>query len=513
MTEIRRNHPLMMVHELGKSIKNSLFFFIFLFIFNAGSEAWFFVYGRYAVVILFSVTLLSIPVKWYTRTYKLKDTSIQITRNFITTTKQTVPYSKVQHVRRKTYWFHRFFDVTSISLETSIQGEESSILFPVIKKEEANTIEAKIQMKKWETDDIEEGAELEKVSEDNVIQMDGEVVKESSDSVEADDTTTKSVHFTPEKKDVLKASVASLSFLAAIPLVGSLVSKLDDLKLEEEVTGFLSFILESTWIVTVAAILFVLISVVIGMVSTVMKYGKYEVASNDEKVIVTKGVMEEDYFSIEKRKVQAVLIEQSLMKRLLGLASLKLVYAGGSAEDSEVSSLYPFLPVRRAYSLVEEILPEYRLSEQMEKLPTKALSIRLLKPSWLWMLATALLFWLKPDIFGFTPSWWGLSLTILVGILISRTLNFYQSRFTMRDEFVQFQSGGFTKTLYLSRRDKIIEMEATRTSLQRIFGLASLNTVNRANPVRYTAIEDVPDLWVTDAYKWYLHRDKEIKIQ
>ncbi|WP_281974991.1 hypothetical protein [Halobacillus litoralis] len=39
-----------------------------------------------------------------------------------------------------------------------------------------------------------------------------------------------------------------------------------------------------------------------------------------------------------------------------------------------------------------------------------------------------------------------------------------------------------------------------------------MNTVNRANPVRQTTMDDVPSEWVTGAYQWYISRNKEINI-
>lgn len=527
MTATRRNHPLMMVNELGKLMKNSLFFFILFFIIQAGSESWYFVYGRYAVVLFFIVTLVSIPVKWWARTYKLNEFSVQVTRSFITTTKQTVPYSKIQQVRRKTQWYHRFFNVTSVTLETSLTGEESAILFPVLRIEEAKTIEDKIQIKKSEDEGScvtpaseiqQECSEVVEVNKEEEISLtDGttDLVEEqsSAEAVHNGEDTSKKIHFTPNKKDLLKASVASLSFFAILPIGASILSKADDFHFEEKVDGFASYILGSTWVMTLSLILFVFISGFFGIVRTFVKYGKYEIASTDEKVMITKGLLEEDYFSIEKEKVQAVLIEQSLVKRLMGLASLKFVCAGGDEADSDVSSVYPFVPVKRSFSLVQELLPDYRFSEQMERLPMKALFLRLLTPSWLWMIATAILFWVKPEPFTYTPAWWVISLLLLCTILISRVLNFFQSRYVMNSVYIQTQSGGFTKSLFLSKRDKIIQMEASRTIFQKAFGLASLNTVNRANPIRHTSIEDVPELWVSHAYKWYIDRKREVFIK
>ncbi|MDV2686973.1 PH domain-containing protein, partial [Alkalihalophilus lindianensis] len=104
-------------------------------------------------------------------------------------------------------------------------------------------------------------------------------------------------------------------------------------------------------------------------------------------IYINKGVIDETAFSIAKDKVQAIAIEQSFTKRLFGLAEVKLTSAGSLSleEDaSDINSLYPFLPVRRAYEMVSEILPAYEVTLEMKRLPRKSLWARLLRPSWLW---------------------------------------------------------------------------------------------------------------------------------
>ncbi|MGR9050705.1 PH domain-containing protein [Halobacillus faecis] len=500
----KRNHPLMMVYELANLIKNSLFFFIFFFVVKAGSETWFFEYGRYVVIGLFFLTALYLPIKWYSRTYQLEATAVHMTHSWLTSTQKTVPYSKIQNVQKESKWFHRVSGMTSLTLETSMQGGESSIRFPVLKKEEAAWIEKSVQRK------LSPASKQETVKSE---EAEVPVLEEQMRNFEDDQIQRgypKTVHFTPTKKEIVKASFASLSFLAFIPMIGSLLSKLDDFHFEKQVDGFLSFLFESPTVLVTASILFVVLSGVFGIGRTIVKYGKYEIASDEDMIFITKGMVEEKHISISKNKVQAILIEQSFMKRILGLAVVKFVCAGGSGEESEVSALYPFLPVKRAYSLVEELLPDYQFSSQMNRLPKQSFWIKMLKPSWLWMISTGLLYFVKPEPFGISSAWWILSVFLFIFIMISRALSFYHSSYAIHDQYIQLRSGGFTTSLFVSKRNKVIEMEASQTFIQKMLKLASINTVNQANPVRHTAMENVPADWAVSAYQWYTERKNEV---
>ncbi|SEI11789.1 putative membrane protein [Halobacillus karajensis] len=509
MEASRRFHPFMMVFEMGRLIKNSLFFFVFLFIIKGGSDSWMFFYGRYALVGLFIFSLISIPIKWKSRTYTLEEKTLQITRRYLTTTKQTVPYSKVQHVKRKNTWLHRMFRVTSLTLETSVQGEESSIKFPALDVSEADKIERKIEHKKGEQPSSEFHPPASESAEEGMNVL-GETTKIDTDEVDGE-KVDRAVHFTSSKKEIIKASFTSFSFLAIIPLGASLLSKMEDFHWESKTEGVLSTILDSVLLTVFAVTVFILAAVVLGIGRTIVKYGKYEIASDPDKIYITKGFVDESYFSITKEKVQAVLIEQTFMKRLMGLAGVKLICAGGSEEDTDVSSLYPFLSVDRAHLLIEELLPGYKVQGHMERLPKQAFWVRLLRVSWLGIISTVILFFVKPDPFGFESFWVMASVLLFVFIGVSRILNYYHSKYVMDESAIQFQFGGFTSHLFLTKREKLLEVMVSRNLFQKKLGLASVNMVNRENPVRHTSMDDVPNAWASEFYEWYRKRENKIR--
>ncbi|WP_174880407.1 PH domain-containing protein, partial [Metabacillus niabensis] len=263
-------------------------------------------------------------------------------------------------------------------------------------------------------------------------------------------------------------------------------------------------------------VLFILCSVIFGMIRTFLKYGKYEISSDDNRIYIHKGVLEETAFSIAKDKVQAIEIEQSLMKKILGLAEVKLTSVGSMKigdESLDVNTLYPFLPVKQAYKIVSDLLPSYKVEEAMVRLPKKSFWVRLLKPSWIWIIATAVLFFVKPKFFQLEESWWLCSILLLVIIMIVRVLNYINSGYLLNEQFIQIKHGGLTTTLFISKRDKIIEVVVTRTLLQKLFGLSSIATTNRANPVEQNKIDDVPIEIGRDFYLWYMARRAEIHIE
>ncbi|WP_382549510.1 PH domain-containing protein, partial [Streptomyces sp. NPDC057131] len=140
--------------------------------------------------------------------------------------------------------------------------------------------------------------------------------------------------------------------------------------------------------IAILLFLFTIAAVAYGVISTYWRYGKYQILSDSNRIYIRKGLVDEVAFSILKEKVQAIEVIQSPLKRILKLAEVKLVSAGETGEeDLKTNSLYPFLPIEKAYEIVHELLPEYKIHSKMTSLPKNALAARLLRPSYLWIIS------------------------------------------------------------------------------------------------------------------------------
>ncbi|WP_343287508.1 PH domain-containing protein [Bacillus sp. CGMCC 1.16541] len=486
---MKRHHPALLLFNMWWLVKNLFFVVLYLFVIKHESQSMFIHYGRYVVMGVVVVSVVYIVFRWLTQTYMLDETSFHLHEGLFTKSKRTVPFTKIQNVNRHTSLFHRLFHVTSIRFETGVAGEDTEVEFKVIGRSEADRMEEMVRDRDRlrDNDDVMFDTKEEETVQSNRL-----------------------IHFQPTKKELLKASFTSLSFLAIIPLVGSLYSNVNDFfHVDGQVEGLLTEIMSSWFILTIIVILLVILAVAFGVIRTILTYGRYEISSDEDRIYIKKGIIEETSFSISKQNVQAIQILQSPIKKILGLAEVKLTSVGiGVEEDGQVNSLYPFLPVQRAYDLVSELLPHYKVTQEMNSLPIKALWIRLMRPHWIWMIAAVSLAFLQPAILGIAKGWiWLLVFSLLVLSLL-RVLDFFRTRYTLHGPFIQFKTGRFTTTLFVSNRDKIVEVAIERSMYQKLFGLASIKTVNRENPVHYNNLDDIPSEVAESFYEWYMERRK-----
>ncbi|WP_141992685.1 PH domain-containing protein [Bacillus sp. B4EP4a] len=481
----KRLHPFKIPFEFWKLLKGNAFFIIMLYVLNFGSEKTYMKVLQIGFLVYLIWKVISIILKWYTYKYQIKEGTIYITSGLISKSYRTVPLHKVQNVQQRTTFFHKIFSLTSLTFETGMTGDQGTVPFEVISRREAERLEGEYASKQ----------------EIPVIEVD--IPEERI----AEPTHGKTIHFTPTKQDVLKASFTSLSFLALIPILATLYNTLDDFINLENAEGFLAKLLDTWWIITIVLAGLICVAVAFGIVSTFVKYGKYEISSDHERIYIKKGVLDESAFSIQKEKVQALEITQSIIKRLLGLAEVKLVSAGNTGdEELETNTLYPFLSIERAYGMVEEILPAYKMERSMKPLSKQAFKIRMLRPSFFWILTTLAIYYFKPSL-------WYISLILLVLIYSLRIMDYKNSRYLLNDEFIQFKSGSLETSLFITKRSKVIQIEVERSKLQKLFGLATIETINRSKPVHHTKLQDVTVEYADEFYTWYMGRTKNIQVE
>ncbi|MES9738290.1 PH domain-containing protein [Peribacillus frigoritolerans] len=482
----KRLHPIKIPFEFWKLLKGNVFFIIMLYVLNFGSEKMYIKVLQIGFLVYLVWKVISVILKWYTYKYQIKEGTLYITSGLVSKSYRTVPLHKVQNVQQRTTLFHKIFRLTSLTFETGMTGDQGSVPFEMISRKEAERLEGEYASKQ----------------EIPVIDIPEERIAEDMEP-----TIEKTIHFTPSKHDVLKASFTSLSFLALIPILATLYNTLDDFFDLENAEGFLAKLLDTWWIITIVIAGLICIAVVFGIVSTFVKYGKYEISSDHEHIYIKKGVLDESAFSIRKEKVQAVEITQSIIKRVLGLAEVKLISAGSTGdEELETNTLYPFLSIERAYGMVEEILPAYNVERSMRSLSKQAFKIRMLRPSFFWIFTTLAIFYFKSSL-------WYISLILLVLIYTLRIMDYKNSRYLLNDEFIQFKSGSLETSLFITKRSKVIQIEVERSKLQKLFGLATIETINRSKPVHHTKLQDVSVEYADEFYTWYMDRTKNIQFE
>lgn len=492
----KRVHPMHIFQSIVDFIRQNIFLIIILFVLNWGRDDAIFTYGRWAFIGFIILSIIYMIIAWMMTTYEFKDETAHLYTGVFKKSHRSIPLYRIQNVRRNVPFYFKLFQITSLTLETGMSQESGSLHFKALSNKEADRIEQLLSEVKLSTRE----EEVEEYDENTSAKLTEHIFEEINPK--------QIIHFNPTKKEVFKASFLSFSFLAIIPLAITGYFKIEDvIDIEDQLTGIYSLI-TSSWISIVITVILSLIAICIfGIVYTYLRYGKYEIASDETNIYITSGVLNEKSFSVRKERVQAIQINQPFLKKLLGLAEVKLISASSNlGESSEVSSLYPFLPVKRAYSVLEEILPQFTVLDEMNKLPTRALKVKIMRIPIFSLIVLGGLLW-------FIPRFWWIALIILAITYLTRFFEYRNTRYTMEGPFIQFKVGGLSSTVFITTRKLVTQIEVEQSILQRKYDLTSIKTYNRTGFYHVEFLEDIPKEVGTEFIHWYAKRLNEIEYE
>ncbi|HSJ38141.1 MAG TPA: PH domain-containing protein [Planococcus sp. (in: firmicutes)] len=484
-SDAKRYHPAYLLVEFFGFLRNSFFFILFLFIFNYDVTTGWVFWAKIAFLAAAAFTVGKIFLSWWLHTYEVDQTSITLREGIFVKKVRTIAFSRVQNKKTATTFIHNWFDLTSLTLETGTSSEEASVRFPVLKRREADAI---IGM-------IEKGTAPESLP----TGQDGE----DTEALPAQPERAKRIeYFQSNKRDTLRAAFTSLSFLAIFPILLTVYFKIDDFfSLEDDAENVFFFFADHLWLLLPLFIVAILISSVIGFVLTTIRYGNYRIAADPERIYISRGVGQVHTFSIQRNKVQAIQIEQPFMKRIWGLVEIRLISAEAVSvgEGNATNSLYPFMRKREAYQLLNELLPQYTVQEELTRLPRNTIWLKLLRPYYAPILSAVALWFLQPSLLWIAGVLFAIS-------LVNRLFDYLFTRYALEGDSIQIRTGGFTTTTFITRRERIQEIEVSQSKLQRIFGVRSLSFTNRAKPIHVSEIRDVPDGLSQDFKQWFVQR-------
>jgi putative membrane protein len=130
------------------------------------------------------------------------------------------------------------------------------------------------------------------------------------------------------------------------------------------------------------AALFLLVSLVISIVATMVVYWDFTISRDGNRLVITRGLLQKRRAVIPIRRVQAVRLEENLVRRAFGLGTLTAALAGYAGQQDEQQQSGMLLPIAGrdvALAVASELLaaPAEVLSSHLRPAPSRALARRL----------------------------------------------------------------------------------------------------------------------------------------
>ncbi|MEX2620463.1 MAG: PH domain-containing protein [Egibacteraceae bacterium] len=209
---------------------------------------------------------------------------------------------------------------------------------------------------------------------------------------------------------------------------------------------------------------------VLSIVATVLAYWDFTLTREDATLRIHRGLLEQRSNTLPLRRVQAVRVEENLVRRMLGLAAVKVDVAGHSGgEGRDTGMLLPLGRRGEAFALAAEVLQTAELATvALTPMPRRARTRRVARAVTTVAVLTAPAVWL----FDAT----GLLVALLALPAVAMAIGSHRALgHAELDAFVVARSGLFVRRTAFVPRARLQSLALTANPVQRWRRLATLD--------------------------------------
>lgn len=459
---------------LGRGFRYSL---------NPASE--YFVDTIIALVIILSVlfAILFIAfVKWKRFIYWFEDEELRIEYGLFVKKKRYIPLERIQSLNYKEGIFHRPFKLVKVSIETAADsGGKSEADLIAITRVQADAIEKEMKNAKLQHRPLDEI---------NLTEKDLHISKLPSNRM---------IIHQMSVRDLIVLATTSSSIGVVFSGLAAITSQVDDWIPYERIYGeFQSFIKLGVLMVTIAVLIFLLISWIASVAITIVSYFGFVVEKEEDKLLISKGLLEKKRVTIPMKRIQGIRIIENPFRQLFGYVTIVIESAGSSGEkDEKKIVLLPIVKKQQAFGILERLFPEIQWNLPMQRAPKKSLPRYTFK----------YLFWLLPVIlvvsyFTFPFGLW--SLLILPFAIIVGVWQHYSAGYAISKQQLTIVYRGISKTTFVTVKKRIQAMSLSQSYFAKKKELATL-TVHIMSGITGSkaAIKHFDQITLEKILKWY----------
>lgn len=486
--EINRLHPVSAIITSVKALKSMILPIViiiisngFNFSLNFRSEHFFetiLLFGVWGVASL--LALVGGIIKWRTFVYWFEDGELRVTYGLFVKKKRYIPFERIQSLNYNEGVFHRIFGLVKVQVETAgSKGGKPEVELTAIRKAAADVIELEMRH-----------AKNEAVQQQVQAQVEEEAV-----------ATPMIYHMS--MRDLLVLATTSGGIGVVLSGLAAVASQFSDIIPYETVFHELAdFVKIGAFLVALTVMVVLIVAWIVSVVITLINYYDYTVRIEEEKLIITKGLLEKKRITLPLNRIQAIRIVENPLRQLTGFATVVVESAGGNGENGNDKkiTLFPLIKKLDCMQTLEQLFPD------MNWHPTTLIrSPKRARP----FFYRIDFFWLVPIIgascYFFYP--YGLlsllliPLTILLGIWQHKTAG-YQ----IDGKQLAMQYRVFSRITLIMEKKRIQSIESTQSYFQKRKNVMSVKATVMSGATGTTG--SVSSLEQKDAEKiltWYEH--------
>lgn len=438
MSEPKRLHPIVILLTIGKRIKDFIFTFIALFfIWNKGGKL--LLFGASAIVII-GIILVSI-VSWLRYTYRLEENELRIEYGVFVRKKRYIPLERIQSLDISEGLLQRLCGMVKVQVETAggSGNDEAEAVLSAISKEEARYIQEYV-------------AGAKNSSEPNVHVDPSQIVYK----------------ITPSQLILL--SLTSGGVGVVISAVLAFLTQLDDfIPYEKVFRGIEQWAVSNLILIAFLIFAGLIIAWILALFGTMLKYANFHVTKTEHDLVISQGLLEKRQMTIPLTRIQAIRINENIVRQWLGYGSVSVESAGGSASNKEGSRvlLLPLVKMQDIEQILGPYLTDYQFTSSFTSVPKRAMN-RYIFRSWIIMVPLVVVS------IVFLKVWGLLSLIILALVTFWGVLKYKDAGWSLDKKQLSLRYRTMVRTTVFMKKNKIQSLELRESYFQRRKDLATL---------------------------------------
>lgn len=472
MSEKRRLHPATIFFTLIKTFKELIFTIGISFFALKDFGLMYFLVGTCAII---AVILLFNTLSWYKYTYWVEDAELRIEYGIFVRKKRYISKNRIQSIDLTQSVVHRLFKLVKVNIETAGSGLGTEASLKAVKLQVGEALRE----------------ELKTFQKANPLQ------DESAEEVELNQPSEKIT-----TKQLFLAGTTSGSIGILFVVMSIVFSDLGQYIPDDYYENTFQALIGSTiLIITFLVIILLLFMWLVGIAGTMIKYGNFTITKSKDELFITRGLLEKKQTTIPLRRIQALEINESLIRQPLRYVTVHAVVAGGSVKKDENLStiLFPIMKRSEVDDFLDKFLPDY-VSERanLKRLPAQAKRFYVIRSTIVLIVAIiAMLF--------FIPQFIWAPLVVLLVSLGMGLLRYKDAGFRINQDQLTIRYRILNRTTVILFHKRIQSFERKQHIFQQRATVATVKASIVSRPGY--KIKDLATRDVMDLADWYSYRD------
>ena len=344
MSDLRRQHPLLILLDTGRGLISNLSFALIIAISLPDDMFGGFIGNAIvALLAMFGLSALFNVLRWYFFLYRYEEGMVHIRQGVLFKRERTIKRDRVQSMNTNANVLQQAFGLVTLQIKTAGVSVDAEVNLRAVSKKEAESIKEHLYAK-------EARSETEPV----------EVPKAS--------------RFL-QGRDIWLAALTSGRFMVLFSVVAVVYAQV----YEYIPQSYLDQAVESLSTIPlmvgigIAMGLF-LLTWALSAIVFVIQFANFSVRRFEDRLEISWGVLKKNHVTVKLHRLQAVMVYQGVLRQPFGLCTMMVEVAGGGSKEQErVSLLHPLIRRKEVEGFLRDILPEYHLPSCSVVLPKRAL--------------------------------------------------------------------------------------------------------------------------------------------